>query len=200
MEATQTSAILKSPEFASPAHCTSVIEAFKQVAASNNANGIRQALNRIEIQGRTFSQMGFQDIHDFLSETRTRALEAVDEFYKPNQRLFIEFTLLSEMHPGDAHVLHSDSETQDATGRWLPNHTAWREFSMMVYLNTSGADYRGGVLRFPALGEQIIPKAGLLVGFPCGRTHQHEVTPIETGLRYSVSIWTTAERGRAERW
>jgi predicted 2-oxoglutarate/Fe(II)-dependent dioxygenase YbiX len=180
--------------------CASVIKAFKQVAAGNNANGMRRAPNRIEIQGRTLSEMGFQDIHDFLSETRTRALGAVNEFFKPHQRLFIEFTLLSEMHPGDAHVLHSDSETQDATGRWVPNHTAWRKFSLMVYLNTSGVDYGGGVLRFPALGEQIIPKAGLLVGFPCGRTHQHEVTPIETGLRYSISIWTTAERTRAEHW
>jgi hypothetical protein len=192
--------ILNCPQFASWMECANVIAAFRQVVAVNGTTGVRRLPNRIEVQGLTFGQMGFDDVRKSLTEIRTRAIQAVEELYRPRQRLFIEFTLLSEMHPGDAHVLHSDSEAQDSTGKWVPNHTPWREFAMLLYLNTSGLDYGGGVLRFPELGRQIIPEAGLLVGFPCGRTHQHEVTRIETGLRYSVSIWTTADRARAERW
>jgi hypothetical protein len=192
--------ILNRPQFASITECTNIVMAFRWLVASTGTSGIRRLPNRIEVEGLTFGQLGLEDVRKSLTQIRTRAIQALEELYKPRQRLYIEFTLLSEMHPGDAHTLHSDSERRDATGGWVPNHTPWREFAMMLYLNTSGVDYGGGVLRFPELGRQVIPEAGLLVGFPCGRTHQHEVTPIETGLRYSVSIWTTADPARTERW
>src|SRR5215207_8119623 len=85
-------------------------------------------------------------------------------------------------------------------GRWVPNHTPWRAYTAMLYLNTSGVDYEGGPLRFPELGPEIVPRAGLLVGFPCGQQYQHEVTAVRQGSRYAISMRMTRDPAHAEDW
>jgi predicted 2-oxoglutarate/Fe(II)-dependent dioxygenase YbiX len=197
---TRATEVLYLPQLATATDCASLIEEFRRVVANDGTKQIRRMPKRIEVPGSTFREMGIERAHESLTKIRARAFQALRKFYRPNKRSSIEFTLLSEMHTGDAHTLHADKEAQDRGGRWVPNHTPWREFAIMIYLNTSGVDYWGGLLCFPELGMQIRPEAGLLVGFPCGHTHQHKVTTIETGRRYSISIWTSSDPARAERW
>ena len=136
---------------------------------------------------------------DRLGEVREAVLAALQSFFgEPDLR--VEFTLLTEMRAGDSHALHADNERSAGSGQWVPNHTPWRAYAAMVYLNTSGVDYYGGVLRFPAVAQEVAPCAGELVGFSCGREREHEVTPIEDGKRYSISMWLTRDGGRAEHW
>jgi hypothetical protein len=46
----------------------------------------------------------------------------------------------------------------------------------------------------------VVPETGELAGFGCGHRYQHEVTEIAAGLRYSISMWMTADTDRAEIW
>jgi hypothetical protein len=104
------------------------------------------------------------------------------------------------MQPGAATPLHADAQRRLTDGRWVANHTPWRTHVAIIYLTTADVDFRGGTLHLPALGLQIAPRRGLLVGFPSGREHLHEVTTVESGHRLSLSIWMTSEPLRAEYW
>lgn len=70
----------------------------------------------------------------------------------------------------------------------------------MLYLNNCGTDYEGGLLRFPSFEQEIIPQAGMLVGFMSDRNYLHEVTPVKHGQRYAITIWVTQDADHAEYW
>ena len=133
-----------------------------------------------------------------LRNLRDRAVATIKERFQTPFEL-PELSLVTEMRMGDSHPLHADAEVKTPQG-WRPNHTGWRTRVGLIYLNTSGIDYQGGLLRFPKLGRTISPRAGMLVAFPAGRRHLHEVTPVETGVRRSLAIWLTADPARAEQW
>ncbi|PYN82814.1 MAG: hypothetical protein DMD96_04695 [Candidatus Rokuibacteriota bacterium] len=191
--------ILEVPNFLSPEECAKLIDGFRRLNSSG-ARGLRRFPLRIEIPARTFKDAGESNVHDLLTRVRNHIVRLLQERYPTPTALAVDLTLLSEMSPGDSHPLHSDNERQDPAGKWIPNHTPWREFAAVVYLNTCGADYTGGELRFPPLAVEVSPRAGLLVGFPCHRAYQHEVIPVVQGLRYSLSLWTTTDSRHVERW
>jgi len=191
-------------DFLASAECEAIIRGFQQLDSvlplgPESGGGLRRYPNRTEIAAGLFGSSQIKDAKHSLNVIRQTTLEEMQSFFKAFD-LHVEFTLLTEMRAGDAHPLHADNERQADNGQWVPNHTPWRAFAAMVYLNTSGVDYKGGVLRFPALGQAVAPQAGELVGFSCGHEHEHEVTPIQEGRRYSISIWLTWKTGRAERW
>jgi len=71
-----------------------------------------------------------------------------------------------------------------------------RKVSVVVFLNASGRDYRGGELvfygllggsRLAKIGLELPPQTGLLIAFPS--TLRHEVTPVRRGRRFSLVSW-----------
>ena len=186
--------------FVGDKECRALIGAFSASLDDSNFQSVRRFPNRSEVPAISLrsriSPREFATIEAF----RKRSLEELRSYFGISAKTFCNFTLLSEMRHGDSHPLHADSELRNLEGKWVENHTAWRTFTAMLYLNCAGEDFAGGTLRFPSLEVEVVPKAGLLVGFPCGHTFEHEVTPLASGRRYALSLWFTDDESREEGW
>jgi predicted 2-oxoglutarate/Fe(II)-dependent dioxygenase YbiX len=189
-------------EFASPEDSKALILGFQQVLGRTSGpdwgGAVRQLPNRTELACRFFEDAQLPDAAARVSELRARMLRQIRDHFAA--RCYPDLTLMSEMRIGDAHALHADAERQSLDGSWGENHTYWRTYVGLLYLNTSGTDYTGGVLRLPSVGMEIVPRTGLLVAFPCGRRYEHEVTPIISGSRFSIALWTSGDESRTEPW
>lgn len=62
--------------------------------------------------------------------------------------------------------------------------------SILVYLNDN---YEDGYLYFPQHDYYFKPKPGSLVTFPGSLYYVHGVTPITSGIRYTISQWAIME-------
>lgn len=194
--------VLVSDGFAGNADIDAAICAFRAaIEATSNGEHRAQARllpSRAEVSLRAAATLCDRAIAERLRNLRDRTVTTIKESFQVPAEL-PEFSLMAEMRTGDCHPLHADGEVQTPEG-WRPNHTAWRTRVGLIYLNTCGIDYHGGLLRLPELGRTISPRAGMLMAFPAGRRHVHEVTTIEAGVRLSLAIWLTADPARAERW
>ncbi len=65
-----------------------------------------------------------------------------------------------------------------------------RDLSIIFYIND---EFEGGELIFPNLHIQIRPKPGMMVCFPSDQNYLHGVTPIKSGVRYSIVSWATVK-------
>jgi 2-oxoglutarate-Fe(II)-dependent oxygenase superfamily protein len=107
--------------------------------------------------------------------------------------LFVESLFVACLVRGESHVPHSDNERRER-GRWVPNHTPQRDYTALAYLND---DFTGGELVFPDRDVVVVPKPGLLVGFPSNHKFVHAVPKIISGKRYSLPIWFTVNSAKA---
>ena len=115
------------------------------------------------------------------------------EVYLSTLELFVESLFVACLLPGDSHVAHADNERREH-GRWVPNHTPQRDYTGLAYLND---DFTGGELVFPDLDIVIVPKPGLLVGFPSNHKFVHAVPKVLSGKRYSLPVWFTLNPTKA---
>jgi hypothetical protein len=80
--------------------------------------------------------------------------------------------------------------------KFVPNHTPWREYTALIYLND---EFEGGEIAFEdgphnTQYKKTIPiRANLLVLAPNGPDFYHEVLPIRKGKRYSLHLWITSD-------
>jgi hypothetical protein len=109
------------------------------------------------------------------------------------RELFVESFFVACLLRGDLHNPHADNERKEH-GRWVPNHTPQRDYTGIVYLND---DFTGGELVFPDLDVVIVPKPGLLVGFPSNHKFVHAVPKVLSGKRYSLPVWFSADSTKA---
>jgi hypothetical protein len=89
--------------------------------------------------------------------------------------------------PGAYARIHSDNT--DAEG----NSGAFTRsrYAGFLYLNDN---FEGGLLKFPGQDISIQPKVGMLAVFDGGFNNMHEVTLIESGVRYTIgSFWDDRE-------
>jgi hypothetical protein len=89
--------------------------------------------------------------------------------------------------PGSYARIHSDNT--DAKG----NSGAFTRsrYAGFLYLND---DFEGGVLKFPDQNIDIKPQVGMLAVFDGGFNNMHEVSLIESGVRYTIgSFWDDRE-------
>jgi hypothetical protein len=89
--------------------------------------------------------------------------------------------------PGAYARIHSDNT--DAKG----NSGAFTRsrYAGFLYLND---DFEGGLLKFPDQSIEIKPEAGMLAVFDGGFNNMHEVSLIESGVRYTIgSFWDDRE-------
>ena len=89
--------------------------------------------------------------------------------------------------PGAYARIHSDNT--DEHGNSGPFTRS--RYAAFLYLND---DFTGGLLRFPKQDIEIAPKTGMLAAFDGGFENMHEVTLIESGVRYTIgSFWDDRE-------
>jgi len=87
--------------------------------------------------------------------------------------------------------------------KYVPNHTYWREYTALVYLNDG---FTGGELAFEdgphnRIYKKVIPiHANMLVLAPNGPNFYHEVYPIQNGRRYSLHLWFTSDPQIRRSW
>lgn len=189
-------------EFVPPTLCCELIAAFQQISETytHTDDYVRRWPYRTSICGVVIKRRAIESVSERLTEIRRRAADALCRFYGVTGPTHIDFTLATEMRDGDYHPPHADNEACNADGVWAPNHTSHHHCVAMLYLNNCGTDYEGGRLRFPSFEQEIIPQAGMLVGFMCDRKYQHEVTPVQQGRRYAITVWVTKDAERAEQW
>ena len=195
---TQRSPVLVQSCFLAPAHCNEVIDAFRVAARASDQ--VLTTPYRTEMAAWLAVEDWSSRLSNRLGKIRERAQQAVHDFYDVADGLHLEYTLFSEMHVGDAHPLHADAERREPSGHWSPNHTPWRHSVAILYLNTSGVDFGGGELVFPALGRQVPPRAGQLVAFRSTHEYCHEVTRITRGSRCALAMWMTQDADYREGW
>ena len=187
--------------FLSPTLCRNLVAGFQQISETYTKEDdyVRKYEDRTSICGIAIKRAGIDGVSDEINEIRQRAADALGQFYGADP-LHVDFTLANEMRVGDFLPSHADNESCNDNGVWAPNHTSYHHCAAQLYLNNCGIDYEGGLLRFPSLEQEIIPQAGMLVGFMCDRSYQHEVTPVQEGRRYAISIWVTQDAEHAENW
>lgn len=188
--------------FLSPTLCRDLIAGFQQISETYTKEDdyVRRCEHRTSICGIAIKRAGIDGVSDEINEIRHRAADALCRFYGIAGPIHIDFTLATEMRVGDCLPAHADNESCNDDGVWTPNHTSYHHSAALLYLNNCGIDYEGGLLRFPSFEQEIIPQAGMLVGFMSDRNYQHEVTPVQHGRRYAISIWVTQDAERAEYW
>ncbi|MFZ9743729.1 MAG: 2OG-Fe(II) oxygenase [Chitinophagaceae bacterium] len=59
-----------------------------------------------------------------------------------------------------------------------------RDISSVLYLNSG---FTGGLLRFPNLGISVSPKRGMLALFPSSEKYSHDVTAVDSGVRFFIT-------------
>jgi hypothetical protein len=123
-----------------------------------------------------------------LVEMRDFIISAVRKVY--TAPAYPDLTLYSRMLPLDQHELHADNERL-VEGQWLPNHTPFRQYTALLYLDTCGVDFTGGEIAFPNHYLTLPPEAGMLIMFPSDRRYVHRVFPVESGVRRCVAVWFT---------
>ena len=114
--------------------------------------------------------------------TLCRNLFDVPEKLFPETAIIMKFLQGSQMGP------HADNCRRNAKGEWVPNHTPNRDVTAIFYLRDG---FVGGELAFPELGLAIKPRRGLLVTFPSDGAHMHQVDRVESGERYTLTVWMT---------
>jgi len=186
--------IYTNPDFLPAEKCKIIIDAM----ADGTKYATLSTQTRIEIPAKNLKSLS-QEAYHVTSTARARAVNLVREFYGTD-KIWNEFTLLSNLYGGDHYPLHADNEKKDKHGIWIPNHASQRDYSAILYLNTSGSDFQGGHIIFPEIGQDIIPCAGLLIGFQSNRNFLHQTTPVTQGNRFTMSLWMTFKNKHIENW
>ncbi len=115
-----------------------------------------------------------------------RAAERIAAFMSDafSEPLSVECWILSSMRDGAEHTPHADAELADGS----PNHTPQRSHVGLLYLSTEGLDHSGGILH---VADEVYPsQRGLLVCFPSTKDYWHWVTPVTSGDRLALAVWT----------
>lgn len=121
---------------------------------------------------------------DIFSKIKKGIIEAVASVHDLNPENVHQIGYHTQKwEPGAYARLHSDNT--DEKGNTGP--FARSRYAAFLYLNDN---FTGGLLRFPKHGIEIEPKVGMLAVFDGGFENMHEVTLIESGVRYTLgSFW-----------
>jgi hypothetical protein len=132
---------------------------------------------------------------ELFTQTINRVAKEINRFYDvevvPINPMFAEIS-----EGGHNQGLHCDSVLLDGSP-WDDGNTALDdlEFSALVYLNTSGVDYKGGSIYFPNQKLEVMPKTGQMIFFRGDINHPHGVSMVTSGKRYALILFY----GRSDR-
>lgn len=120
----------------------------------------------------------------FFSDLQTKIIASVAEVHgkKPEEIFKIGFHA-QKWEPGSYAREHSDNT--DLDGNTGPFERS--RYASFLYLND---DFTGGLLKFNKQDQVLAPKTGTIASFAGGFENTHEVTLIESGIRYTLgSFW-----------
>lgn len=162
------------------------------------------------LQKETDNQISFNSVQDFNILSIVRDISLQVERLLPSSYQFDHGGIYARIsgnfcpyHTDNGYFsckIHgSDQETlrRNCPGTCLgilfkPNHTFWRKYTALIYLND---DFEGGQIVFEdgpwnyQYRKKIPIKEGMLVLSPTGPEFYHEVEKIEKGTRYSLHLW-----------
>ncbi|WJX46950.1 procollagen-proline 3-dioxygenase [Trifolium repens] len=121
---------------------------------------------------------------------RERLKDKLEEFFKCEFELFIEFTGLISWSRGASIGWHSDDNRP---------YLKQRHFSVVCYLNTYGKDFNGGLFHFQdGEPETIMPAAGDVVMYTADERNIHSVDEITDGERLTLALWFSRDGSHDE--
>lgn len=125
---------------------------------------------------------------DIFSKIKAGIIQAVASVHEIDPSTVVQIGYHTQKwEPGAYARLHSDNT--DEHGNSGPFTRS--RYAAFLYLND---DFDGGLLRFPKHDIEIKPQVGMLAAFDGGFNNMHEVTLIESGIRYTIgSFWDDRE-------
>lgn len=96
--------------------------------------------------------------------------------------------------PGASNPLHADSTKLDGSPIQEDGTPEELEWSGLLYLNTHGEDFEGGMISWPEFDIDYLPKAGDLVLFKGDVEHRHGVSEVTSGERRNI-VFFWANKG-----
>jgi hypothetical protein len=126
-----------------------------------------------------------------MQSARNRTTEQLREFFNDLHDLYADSVQLVKWPPGYPMPAHADN----AHPSGAPHVTPHRKYASVVYLND---DYLGGELYIATLKLKIKPRKGLMIAFRGDFSHEHGVTAVESGMRYTMPAWYTDDTRRKD--
>lgn len=125
---------------------------------------------------------------DIFSQIKSGIIDAVASVHDLAPKTVVQIGYHTQKwEPGAYARLHSDN-TDDKGNSGAFTRSRYAAF---LYLND---DFDGGLLKFPKQGIELSPKVGMLAAFAGGFENMHEVSLIESGVRYTIgSFWDDRE-------
>jgi hypothetical protein len=125
---------------------------------------------------------------DIFSKIKSGIIDAVASVHDLDPSTIVQIGYHTQKwEPGAFARLHSDNTDEHGNSGAFTRS----RYAAFLYLNE---DFDGGLLKFPKSDVEISPKVGMLAAFDGGFNNMHEVTLIESGVRYTIgSFWDDRE-------
>jgi hypothetical protein len=125
---------------------------------------------------------------DIFSKIKSGIIEAVASVHDLDPKTVVQIGYHTQKwEPGAYARLHSDNTDEHGNSGAFTRS----RYAAFLYLNDN---FSGGLLKFPKNEIEITPKVGMLAVFDGGFNNMHEVTLIESGVRYTIgSFWDDRE-------
>ncbi len=176
----------------------------------------KTTLNNYTDNQLTFSSPTDLHIQKLIFEVSRKILKVMQKKYDlGNKKYHVDHAALYARIEGNSCSYHADNVYFDCPvhgkdqsrlrttckgtcpgSKFIPNHTGWREYTALLYLNDN---FEGGEILFEdgpfnRFYKKIIPiKANMLVIAPNSQNFYHEVFRIRKGKRYSLHLWYTSD-------
>lgn len=178
--------------FITPEESAQIIEVLDKVA--ENGTIAWMPISFYESYSSVLPQDGDKEIieeglpSDIFSQIKSGIIEAVASVHDLDPTTIVQIGYHTQKwEPGAYARVHSDNT--DEHGNSGPFTRS--RYAAFLYLND---DFNGGLLKFPKQDIEISPKVGMLAAFDGGFNNMHEVTLIESGIRYTIgSFWDDRE-------
>jgi hypothetical protein len=178
--------------FLTPEESAKIVEVLDKVAANGTLTWM--PISFYESYSSTLPKEGDPEIaeaglpSDIFAQIKAKIIEAVASVHDLDPKTIVEIGYHTQKwEPGAYARVHSDNT--DEHGNSGP--FARSRYAAFLYLND---DFSGGLLKFPKQSLEIAPKVGMLAAFDGGFNNMHEVTLIESGVRYTIgSFWDDRE-------
>jgi len=125
---------------------------------------------------------------DIFTQIKKGIIDAVSSVHDLDPKIISQIGYHTQKwEPGAYARIHSDNTDEHGNSGAFTRS----RYAAFLYLND---DFNGGLLQFPGQNLSIQPKVGMLAAFDGGFNNMHEVTLIESGVRYTIgSFWDDRE-------
>lgn len=110
--------------------------------------------------------------------------------------LVMRYELLCPLYADTVHICRWDAGMSMGIHADRTPELSHRDFSSVVFLS---AEFTGGELYFPRLELTIKPEVGMLAAFSADAVHEHGVTLVKSGVRWTMPAFYTHDESKRER-